>query len=165
MISLRDNFEAIINLCGRSSSPNFPMPRRQFPPQPGDVAHIALKRPFLTGDQFRIKTTAMQPQPIRGLDLKEVKVVPNPYIVAAGWELDRNESKIQFIHLPTQCQIHIYTLSGDQVRTLVHDDPNTDYEFWDLLNHSNLKVSYGLYLFVVETKNGAAATGKFVILR
>ena len=136
-----------------------------IPPQPGDVAHIALKRPFITGDQFRIKTTAMQQQPIRGSDLKEVKVVPNPYIVAAGWELNRNESKIQFIHLPSQCKIHIYTLGGDKVRTLVHDNPNTDYEFWDLLNNSNLKVSYGLYLFVVETDNGEAATGKFVILR
>jgi hypothetical protein len=47
----------------------------------------------------------------------------------------------------------------------VHDNPNADYEFWDLLNHSNLKVSYGLYIFVVETDKGEAATGKFVILR
>lgn len=129
------------------------------------MAHIVLKRPLLTGDQFRIKTTAMQQLPIHSSDLNEVKVVPNPYVVAAGWELNRNESKVQFIHLPSQCKIHIYTLGGDQVRTLVHDDPNTDYEFWDLLNHSHLKVSYGLYLFVVETKNGTAATGKFVILR
>lgn len=136
-----------------------------IPPQPGDVAHIALKRPFLTGDQFRIKTTAMQQQPIYRSDLKQVKVVPNPYIVEAGWELNRNESKIQFIHLPSQCKIHIYTLSGDKVRTLVHDNPNTDYEFWDLLNNSNLKVSYGLYIFVIETDSGEAATGKFVILR
>lgn len=136
-----------------------------IPPQPGDVAHIALKRPFLTGDQFRIKTTAMQQQPIRSSDLKQVKVVPNPYIVAAGWELNRNESKIQFIHLPSQCKIHIYTLGGDKVRTLVHDNTNSDYEFWDLLNNSNLKVSYGLYIFVVETDKGEAETGKFVILR
>jgi hypothetical protein len=134
-------------------------------PQAGDVAHITLKRPFLTGDQFRIKTTAMQPQPIRRSDLKKVKVVPNPYIVEAGWELNRNESKIQFTNLPSNCKIHIYTLSGDKVRTLAHDNPAADYEFWDLLNHSNLKVSYGLYLFVVETENGEAATGKFVILR
>ncbi|MDZ7339872.1 MAG: hypothetical protein ONB27_00840 [candidate division KSB1 bacterium] len=136
-----------------------------IPPQPGDVAHIALKRPFLTGDQFRIKTTAMQQQPIRRSDLKAIKVVPNPYIVEAGWELSHNDSKIQFVHLPSRCKIHIYTLSGDQVRTLVHENPNTDYEFWDLLNHSHLKVSYGLYLFVVETDNGETATGKFVILR
>lgn len=135
------------------------------PPQAGDAAHIALKRQFRTGDQFRISTTGMQKKEMSEVDYSEIKVVPNPYIVEAGWELSRNESRIQFINLPSECKIHIFTIAGDKVRTLEHNNPNTDYEFWDLLNNSNLKVSYGLYVYVVETPEGKITRGKFVILR
>ncbi len=134
-------------------------------PQPGDVAHIALKRPFITGDRFRIKTSSMKKQEIDQAGLNKIKVVPNPYIVQAGWELGMNESKIQFINLPAECKIHIFTMAGDKVRTLEHNNPNTNYEFWNLLNISNLKVSYGLYIYVVETPDGKSASGKFVILK
>jgi len=136
-----------------------------IPPQPGDAAHIALKRPFRTGDQFRITTTAMQTEKTDRSELDRIKVVPNPYIVEAGWELSRNESKIQFVNLPSECKIHIFSMAGDKVKTLYHNDPTKDYEFWDLLNNSNLKVSYGLYIFVVETADGKSTRGKFVILR
>ncbi|MFZ5517819.1 MAG: hypothetical protein ACOY90_14335 [Candidatus Zhuqueibacterota bacterium] len=135
------------------------------PPRPGDAAHIALKRPFITGDQFRIRTSALKKKQNGQADLNDIRVVPNPYVVGADWELGRNDSRIQFIHLPSECSIHIYTLAGDKVRTLHHNNPNTDYEFWDLLNFSNLKASYGLYVYVVETPDGKAMTGKFVILR
>jgi len=56
-------------------------------------------------------------------------------------------------------------MAGDRVTTLHHNDPTKNYEFWDLLNSSNLKVSYGLYIFVVETPDGKSTRGKFVILR
>ncbi len=136
-----------------------------IPPKTGDAVHIALKRMFRTGDQFRISTKAMEKVEGRKNRLNNIKVVPNPYVVGADWELGRNDSRIQFIHLPSECNIHIYTLAGDKVRTLHHNNPNTDYEFWDLLNFSNLKASYGLYVYVVETPCGKAMTGKFVILR
>ncbi|MFZ5517817.1 MAG: hypothetical protein ACOY90_14325 [Candidatus Zhuqueibacterota bacterium] len=136
-----------------------------IPPKTGDAVHIALKRMFRTGDQFRISTKAMEKAEARKNRLNDIKVVPNPYVVGADWELGRNDSRIQFIHLPSECTIHIYTLAGDKVRTLHHNNPNTDYEFWDLLNFSNLKASYGLYVYVVETPDGKATTGKFVILR
>lgn len=45
------------------------------------------------------------------------------------------------------------------------NNPATKYLFLDLLNSSHVKVGYDLYLFVVKTDNGEAATGKFVILR
>ncbi len=139
--------------------------RIDIPPQAGDVCHIVLKRPFRNGDQFRIITTAMQKKDIDQSTQQEIKVVPNPFIVQAGWELSGNESKIQFINLPSECKIHIFSLAGDRVKTLVHNDSATNYEFWDLLNNSNLKVSYGLYMFVVERPDGGTTRGKFVILR
>ncbi|MFZ5517824.1 MAG: hypothetical protein ACOY90_14365 [Candidatus Zhuqueibacterota bacterium] len=138
---------------------------RNTPPHSGDVAKIPMDRPFLSGDQFRIKTNPLQTRAAFKNELDRIKVVPNPYNFHAEWELDRNDSRIQFIHLPSECSIHIYTLAGDKVRTLHHTNPNTDYEFWDLLNFSNLKASYGLYVYVVDTPDGKATTGKFVILR
>ncbi|OQX86949.1 hypothetical protein B6D60_05085, partial [candidate division KSB1 bacterium 4484_87] len=135
------------------------------PPQPGDVAHIALKRPFITGDKFRISTTPLKKKTDYSLEEKPVKVVPNPFIVRAGWELENSEGKIQFINLPEKCAIHIFTSTGERVQVLHHDDPYSDFEYWDLLNFSNLKVSYGLYMFVVDTPDGKNAKGKFVILR
>jgi len=136
-----------------------------IPPQPGDALHFAFKMPFITGDQFRISSTTMQEEKVTHREVTKIKVVPNPYVEQANWELGKDDSRIQFIHLPSECTIHIYTLAGDKVRTLHHTNPNTDYEFWDLLNFSNLKASYGLYVYVVETPDGRATTGKFVILR
>ena len=97
--------------------------------------------------------------------MSSVKVVPNPYIVGAEWSQNSRDSRIQFINLPSECQIHIFSMAGEKVRTISHSDPTSDYEFWDLLNNSNLKVSYGLYIFVVETADGKSTKGKFVILR
>jgi len=135
------------------------------PPEPGDALRIFLKRPFITGDQFRISTKAMKKEKQVITNKNKVKVVPNPYTVHAGWELSSNESKIQFINLPSECTIHIFSMAGDQVRTIHHNDINSDYEFWDLLNFSNLKVSYGLYTYVVEISGEKNQKGKFVILR
>ena len=136
-----------------------------IPPQPGDVAHIALKRPFITGDKFRIITRPMRKINEYSFRSRPVKVVPNPFIVHAGWELQSDEAKIQFINLPEKCTIHIFTSTGERVQVLYHDDPYSDFEYWDLLNFSNLKVSYGLYMFVVEAADGKISKGKFVILR
>ncbi len=44
-------------------------------------------------------------------DLSVIKVVPNPYIVRAPWDLDNDYQRIQFINLPTQCTIKIYTVA------------------------------------------------------
>ncbi len=50
-------------------------------------------------------------------DLDKVAVVPNPYTGAASWEpattdVGRGERRIFFIHLPQECTIRIYTISG-----------------------------------------------------
>jgi len=69
--------------------------------------------------------------------LGEVKVVPNPYRTDAdytfesggweGWEgLSRlwteNQRVIWFIHLPPKCTLRIFTIAGDEVAVIEHDD-------------------------------------------
>ncbi len=134
------------------------------PPVPGDAIHFEFQRPFRTGDQFIIRTKSLDQESEQPRTLSDIKVVPNPFIVHSGLELSSSEAKIQFINLPSECTIHIFSMAGDQVRTLHHND-QTDFEFWDLLNYSNLRVSFGLYIFVVETPDGKSTKGKFAILR
>jgi hypothetical protein len=108
-------------------------------------------------------------------------VVPNPYRsdvsyhnYTPAWETPtgkwktwfENDRRIQFINLPERCEIKIYTLAGDIIITLHHDDPIKGFHDWNLTSYIGLAVSSGIYLFTVQDqKTGEVQTGKFVILR
>jgi hypothetical protein len=99
-------------------------------------------------------------------DLKDITVVPNPYIVNSNYF---NESPgnylIRFTHLPSECNISIYTISGELVSNLKHDDRYDGNEWWNLRNDAGQLVAPGLYLYVVETPGGAKKIGKFAVVR
>ena len=111
----------------------------------------------------------------------EVAAVPNPYrgdIAYSSynppWEKptgDRpwwmeQDRRIQFINLPPLCEIKIYSLAGDLVYTLQHNDPSRGYEDWNLTSSVGQAISSGLYLFTAEDKsNGNVQVGKFVIIK
>ena len=111
----------------------------------------------------------------------EVAAVPNPYrgdIAYSSynppWEKptgDRpwwmeQDRRIQFINLPPLCEIKIYSLAGDLVYTLQHNDPTRGYEDWNLTSSVGQAISSGLYLFTAEDKsNGNVQVGKFVIIK
>ena len=69
-----------------------------------------------------------------------------------------------FTHLPNQCDIKIFTVAGDLVRTLKHID-DLGIEYWDLKNDEGLEVAYGLYVYVIKTRDGKKHIGKFSIIR
>jgi hypothetical protein len=76
------------------------------------------------------------------------------------------DRRIQFINLPTQCQIKIYTLAGDLVTTLDHHDAARGYEDWNLTSSIGQAISSGIYLFTVEdVTNAKVQVGKFVIIK
>lgn len=132
-------------------------------PQQGDELTVRTKKLFRSDIFFEFETTP--PSFERAMvDLNKIKVVPNPYIVRAGWELSEFEGRIQFTNLPPECRIAIYTTSGDHIVTLQHNDL-TDHEFWNLQNESGVSVAYGLYVYVVKTPDNEKYTGKFVIIR
>ena len=112
-----------------------------------------------------------------------VKVVPNPYrsdldytFEQGGWEgLSRLwiESKrvIWFIHLPSRAIVRIFSISGDLVATIEHDDVRRTgaslpegQEEWHLLSDSGRAIASGVYVFTVESDAGTQ-TGKFVVIR
>lgn len=111
----------------------------------------------------------------------EVAVVPNPYrgdiayhAYNPAWEKpsgtrDRwmeQDRRIQFINLPARCEIKIYSLAGDWIVTIPHDNPQQGYEDWNLTSAVGQAIASGIYLFTVEDiTNGKVQIGKFVVIK
>jgi hypothetical protein len=71
--------------------------------------------------------------------------------------------KIQFTHLPDVCEIRIYTLAGDLVNTLDHDN-GTGTEEWDMLTVNKQGIAPGVYFYHVQSQYGEKL-GKFVVIK
>jgi hypothetical protein len=96
--------------------------------------------------------------------LGRIRVVPNPYIGAAKWEQVVNTRRMQFTFLPAECTISIYTVRGELVQTLQHNN-KTGAEDWNLTNQFGVEVAFGLYVYIVETPDGNKVNGKFAIIK
>jgi hypothetical protein len=130
------------------------------------------------------KTFAQPGAPYTG-SLEDIAVVPNPYKGVAAWDWEpspENPSKerVSFIHLPSECTIQVFTLDGDQVIEIRHDEAvsGRTYENWDLISRDGFidetgrpsveenrgKIVAGIYLFHVDADEGTHI-GKFVVIR
>lgn len=106
-------------------------------------------------------------------DLSKIKVVPNPYIVTNTMEPSvRNiylnqRRRIMFTHIPAECDIKIFTISGYLVDEIsVNNEPNNGIVQWDLLTKDGLEVAPGVYFYYLKSrKTGNVRRGKFAILK
>ncbi len=134
--------------------------------QTGDVTHIRMKKPYEDGDMFTFRArTVSAMQEVEQYHLSQVRVVPNPYIVTADWETDINHKSLHFTHLPDECVIKIFTLTGELVYTILHNDIFSGQEEWNLRSMNRQEVAPGLYVYVVETPNFEKQVGKFAVIR
>ena len=104
--------------------------------------------------------------------LDDVKVVPNPYIVRNPWEVSRDYEALRFTHLPNECTIRIYTLSGNIIKVIEHKVEATatsaiqgGTEKWDVLTDNNQRPASGIYIYHISTPQGETKTGKFALIR
>jgi hypothetical protein len=144
-------------------------------PANGDIATIVLSKLFRHEDVFEFTTQAhhVEARPANAENLfSKIKVVPNPYVVAASWEeknpysTGRGPRALHFTHLPQRCTIRIYGVSGELVTTIEHDAPILDgEEEWNLLTRDNLSVSYGIYLYHIDAPGIGETVGKFAIIK
>lgn len=133
-------------------------------PATGTIVRFITNKPNASADVFTFKTDAATIS-TNLVNLADIKVVPNPYIVRNNWEPSGDYSRIAFTHLPDKCTIRIYTLSGDHLRTLEHDSPELDgNENWDLLTKNNQKIASGVYIYHVKSPYGEKI-GKFAVVR
>ncbi|NWF49698.1 MAG: hypothetical protein HXY49_04075 [Ignavibacteriaceae bacterium] len=143
-------------------------------PSTGDRYELRLLFPYSSQDKFTFSTKSQRINSDLAKEQfsKQPYVVPNPYVGAASFEpqrfavTGRGERKIEFRNLPNQCEIRIYTLTGELVKTIKHDgDINTGAVSWDLRNLDNLEVAPGLYLYHVDGKDIGTYVGKFAIIK
>ena len=139
-------------------------------PQDGDVFRMVNNIPFSERDRYRFSTSAQRlDENASSSVLDEIKVVPNPYVVASVLEEQpflrgRGERFIRFINVPVNSTVRIYTASGDFVRELQHDGFNDGVVYWDLLTKDGLEVAFGLYLYHVDAPGIGEKTGQFAIV-
>ena len=114
----------------------------------------------------------------------EPTVYPNPYRGQALWDGYGSRNKmIWFRNLPEEAEIRIFSLAGDLVDVIQHDESYKGQDInniderknplmsggehaWDLITMYDQATASGLYLFTVEDKNsGKIKEGKFLIIK
>ena len=106
---------------------------------------------------------------------ERVYVVPNPFKQRSGLYGVGEDLRMEFINVPAQCEIRIYTPMGELIQAITHDD-GTGGQSWGsvaLLDYQVSKwrqyVAPGVYVFHVESKvsgqEGKSFIGKFAIIR
>ncbi|NNE71430.1 MAG: hypothetical protein HKN29_13860, partial [Rhodothermales bacterium] len=141
-------------------------------PEAGDKVYIGTQRPFSRQDffQFSLRSAYVDADSARA-ELDKIAVVPNPYVVAASWERQtqiqgRGPRLIQFIHLPEQCTIQIFTVRGELVRTIEHDGfGGNGSAWWDLQTENGQDVAFGVYFYHVKAEGIGETVGKFALIK
>lgn len=143
-------------------------------PSEGDIFYLATKRPFSNADVYTFTTNASKIDNELGkTDLDRICMVPNPYVVTNVLEQldhqnprDRGPRRVYFNHLPAKCDIRIYTMSGELVKTLHHESTIDDgKEFWDLTTKDNFPIAYGVYIFHVDAGELGENVGRFAVIK
>ncbi len=138
-----------------------------------DTLRIVTSKPFEAGDTLLFTPQKpTQDKTLTASSLSKIRVVPNPYVVASSLESPLPPSvtsgrirRIDFIHLPAQARISIFTSRGDHVITLEHNENIEDgHVSWDLKSKENLDIAFGVYFYIVESPVGTK-TGKFAIIK
>lgn len=144
---------------------------------------IALPEPFgvLESNLFgNLQYISPAAPPAQTLD--QIKVVPNPYVGSTAWnnpipsDSSPWQHRLQFIHLPADATIKIFTLDGDFVDEIQSGEmTRKDESFagisiesvaeWDLITRYNQEAAPGMYIYVVKSPSLGTKTGKFVIIR
>jgi hypothetical protein len=83
-------------------------------------------------------------------DLETILVVPNPYRASEVWD-QPGVHEVHFINLPQKATIKIFTVAGDLVAELEHNDPVRDFEPWNLKNGKGNDVASGIYIYRIES--------------
>jgi len=142
-------------------------------PAEGDKFVLKTTRPFVGGDYFEFTSHASRLDNASAKNqLNKISVVPNPYVVAAKWERrtlyqsGRGDRKIDFINLPSECTIKIFTVAGALVKTLEKQASGTNGSVsWDLISDDGMEVAYGLYIYHVKAPNVGEHIGKFAVIK
>lgn len=131
---------------------------------------------FNAVQEFPLTPTTVDPdEPL------DVIVFPNPYRIdgdyrSVGYEgydndylSDERVRAVNFVNLPYECTISIFSLDGDLIRSIEHKtspgEARASHNRWDLISRNTQPVTSGIYYFVVEDTIGRTQIGKIVIIK
>jgi len=97
-------------------------------------------------------------------NVENVIVVPNPYRGRERWDAP-GSNRVQFMNVPADVRVRIFTIAGDLVRELLKTDPTSGNLDWDLKNQQGESVASGIYMYHVLSGQGYESKGHFVIVR
>ncbi|MCB2230767.1 hypothetical protein KQH82_08640 [bacterium] len=130
-------------------------------PNPGDVFSLEPNYINLPVDTFTFIATSTSFTTTES-DLNAIKAVPNPFYLYGPYDPSPGNKNIYWHHLPQQCTITIYNLSGELMRTLEKNDASA-LAYWDLLTEKGLPVASGIYIWVVDAPGFGQKVGKMAI--
>jgi hypothetical protein len=105
--------------------------------------------------------------------MDSIRVVPNPFSLGADPNRLRfpgEPDKIAFLNIPGQCNILIFTESGELIKTIEHTDGSGD-AYWNCTTSSNQVIVSGVYIAVITditdepSRKGRRKIVKFVVVR
>jgi hypothetical protein len=131
------------------------------PPSVGNMFSLETVKPELPDIRdeyyFRLEGAKVDYNEV-AQDINKIRVVPNPYVVASLWEPEFGELRkeplrqIQFINLPPECAIYIFTVDADLIKTLYHNSTNGT-EIWDMRAEGGREIAAGVYIYLVKTQD------------
>ncbi len=135
-----------------------------YNPQIGDVFTIEGARLNGPDDKFAFKVDGINEVDAQA-NMKDIRVVPNPYFARYSGmvETSEGESILEFQKIPGECTIRIYTLVGDLIYTINHND-GTGTARWDLQSNEQRLIASGMYLYHIESEYGEFL-GRFAVIK
>ena len=145
---------------------------QQRHPQVGDIYKIVTNKTFRNNEFFEFTISGQSFSTSKAIsEMDKIEVVPNPYVGAASWEpmsvsVGRGERRIYFMHLPSECIIRIYTMSGKLIDTIEHSSTFSDGQLsWDLVTKDGMDIAYGVYVYHVDAPGIGEKIGKFAVIK
>jgi len=140
----------------------------------GDIFYISTTRPFSSEDEYTFTTVASAINSASATSsLENIVAVPNPYVVTNVLEpldhqnpRDRGPRRMYFNHLPMECTIRVYTITGELVKTLNHNSSMDDGKmYWDLTTEDNFPIAFGVYIYHVDAGDIGEKVGRFAVIK
>ncbi|MCH8070035.1 MAG: hypothetical protein IID16_12335 [Candidatus Marinimicrobia bacterium] len=149
-------------------------PSLWIPPVEGDIYTMTTKKHFTRDDAFEFTMIGNEYREDRAKkSMNNIYTVPNPYIAASSLEqriisqeVGRGERRIDFVNLPQECIISIFTSSGRLVKRIEHSSTiDKGRTSWDLTTVDGLEVAHGIYFYHVDAKGIGEKIGKLAIIK
>jgi hypothetical protein len=101
-------------------------------------------------------------------EFRAVVAFPNPYRQVECDQVTDPEGtcNVHFKNLPARSRLVIYTLAGDLVQEIEHDDSVTGTISWNTRNGKNNEVASGVYIYkIIDLGSGQESFGRLAIIR